>query len=180
MHGASTFPLVHVQPPTIQPISNQLDMTCYIASAPASLAKSAPDNLVVSPLLPEMKLEQGIVDAIVFGHPMPRKFESVLCPGETRSTEEELILVQDMFSRVKEQEGASGRRLNIFARPGVEREMSDYNRTLQDEVNSDFCQEVFEGIVTKVSEQGGSFSFELPHQSTHESIRTCLDRKSVV
>ena len=160
--------------PTIQPVSNELDRTCYIVSAFASLAESASDSLLVSPLLPEMKLEQGIVDAIVFDHPMPRKFESIVCPGEAASTTEGNLIVNDLIFRAKEQQGQSRRRLNVFSHSNVVRETSDYDRTLQDEVNSDVCRDVFESIVWKVTDQGGSFYFELPKQRTDENARTCL------
>jgi len=157
-----------------QPVSNQIDMTCYIVSALASVADNAPDTLVVSPMLPEMKLEQGIRDRIMFGHPIPRKFESVLCPGEVSSSEEGMLLVQDVISRVKEEEGANGRHLiedNLFnlKRNDVERETED--RTLQDE---NLCQDVFGGLKSKILSKGGSFSFESPVQSTHEDVQKCL------
>ena len=158
-------------------------MTCYIVGALASVANSAPSSLLVNPLLPEMKLEQGIVDRIVFGHPMPQRFESILCPGEDSANVEKLLLVQDIFSRVEQQGGRNGRHLmsNFFAaRSGVERETQDYertafwNRTLQDEINTEVCQDLFDGLVTNVAEKGESFSFESPIQSTHENSRRCL------
>lgn len=143
-------------------------------SALASVADSAPHSLVIAPLLPELKLEQGVVDAIVFGHPVPRKFESVFCPGETSSAREATLLAEDILSRVKEQEGEGGRRLNIFSHFGVVREMSNHDRTLQGKGDSELCRDVFGGLVSRVSDKGESFSFELQHQSTHENVRTCL------
>lgn len=133
-------------------------------------------------MLPEMKLEQGIVDAIVFQPLMPKKFQSMFCPGEASSSEESMLLVEDVLSRVEEQEGASGRRLaaNFFTRSDVKRETTDYersafrNRTLQDQIDSDLCQDIFGGIDTNIAEKGGSFSFESSVQSTQEDVRRCL------
>jgi len=69
---------------------------------------------------------------------------------------------------------------NVFTRSGVERETRDYersafwNRTLRDEIDSYLCQDVFGSLQSSVAENGESFYFEAPVQSTHENVRRCI------
>lgn len=141
-----------------------------------------------------MKLEKGILNSIVYDIQMPRKFESVFCPGQLNSNEDGEQSVQGILSRVKQQEGSNARRLekkNLFERDeddeenttdsDVTRETRDYerspfwNRTLQDDAKFDLCQSFFEDLQSDVPTKGASFYFESPvHQSTDDTARECL------
>jgi hypothetical protein len=164
-----------------QPVCNQIDKTCYFVSAHASVAEAAPYSLVVTPVLPEMKMREGLVDHIVSGHPLPRHFQSLFCPGEASDHAEGLDLTNDILTRMKRREDSEGRHLvsKHFLRYGDvetrDKERAEFwDRTLRQEINTDLCEDVFNALEIEVSSKGDSFSFVAVLQSSQEALRKCF------
>lgn len=85
-----------------QTLSNEQDMTCYYVSSTSSRAASAPSSLVVSPLLPEMKMQEGIFDYIDKEESEPFHLYSMLCPGHSSSKEEARLITLNIVDAVHE------------------------------------------------------------------------------
>lgn len=156
-------------------------MTCYFVSALASVAEAAPEFLAVSPLLPEMKMQEGLVDHIVFGHPMSRRIQSIFCPSEASDHAEGLDLTNIILTRMKEREDGEGHHLvsNHFLRPGGaetrDKERADFwNQTLRQKICADLCNNVFDALDIEVSNNGDSFSVVTTFQVTQEALQNCL------
>ena len=156
-------------------------MTCYFVSALASVAASAPDSLEVGPVLPEMKMQQGLVDKIAYGTLMPRRFQAIFCPGEASNESEGLDLVNDIRTRLGQREGNGGRHLiaNHFLRSGGIETRDDeraafWSRALQTNIDANQCQDLLDTLQIEVSDTADSFSFESTIQETDETVRNCL------
>ena len=85
-----------------QALSNEQDLTCYYVSSTSSRAASAPSSLVVSPLLPEMKMQEGIFDYIDKEESEPFHLYSMLCPGHSSSKEEARLITLNIVDAVHE------------------------------------------------------------------------------
>lgn len=145
------------------------------------MAEAAPDSLVVSPVLPEMKMQEGLVDHLVSRHPLPRHFQSIFCPGVASDNAEGLDLTNDVLSRMKWREDTLGRQLDSdpFLRSGDvetrDKERAEFwYRTLRQEMNSSLCENVFNALEIEVSSKGDSFSAVTTPQSSREALRKCL------
>jgi hypothetical protein len=128
-----------------------------------------------------MKMQKGLVDHIVSGHPLPRHFQSIFCRGEARDNAEGLDLTNDILSRMKWREGTLRRQLVFepFLRYGDvetrDKERAEFwDRTLRQEINADLCEDVFSALEIEVSSKGDSFSVVAALQSSQEALRKCL------
>mmetsp|Transcript_20016 Transcript_20016/g.57462 ORF Transcript_20016/g.57462 Transcript_20016/m.57462 type:complete len:1210 (-) Transcript_20016:1521-5150(-) len=87
---------------TMMALSNEQDMTCYYVSSTSSRAESVPSSLVVSPLLPEMKMQEGLFDSIDKEESEPFHLYSMLCPGHSSSKEEARLITLNIVESVHE------------------------------------------------------------------------------
>jgi hypothetical protein len=128
-----------------------------------------------------MKMQEGIVDHILSGHPLSRHFQSIFCPGEASDNAEGLDLTNAILSRMNWREGSVGRQLvsDPFLRSGDvetrDKERAEFwDRTLRQEINADLCEDVFNALEIEVSNKGDSFSVVTALQSSQEALRKCL------
>ena len=145
------------------------------------MAEAAQDFLAVSPLLPEMKMQEGLVDHIVFGQPMPRHIQSIFCPGEASDYAEGLDLTNIILSRMKDREDDQGHHhaSNHFLRSGGietrDKERAEFwNHALRQKISVDLCTKVIDALDIEVSSEGDSFSVVTTLPATQEALQKCL------
>lgn len=140
------------------------------------MAESAPDSLAVSPVLPEMKMQEGLVDNIVFGHSMPRHIQSIFCPGEVSNHAQGLDLTNVILTRMKERENDEGHHLvsKHFLRSGAVKTRGKQRAEFWKRALRQNCNDMFDALDVEVSSKGDSFSAITALRATQEAPQSCL------
>ena len=132
-------------------MKNKYEKTCFIATATFEVADSAPEGLVVQPLMSEMKVESGTTEAIEQSLEGAVKYDAMLCPGASKGAEEAEGLAREVVEMMRDVR-SDGRSLisSVFLRDGMEDEHErrvDWDRTLSEGIDADHqCQDLFEDV----------------------------------
>lgn len=171
-------------------VYNDYDKSCYIVSATTEAAQNAPSSLVVTPLIPEAKLREGLIDDIEHGEPMPTAIHCIFAPGVSYTTEEAKNLADSIIQTLLEE--ADSRRFlttddslrrhvsHSFLRTDADTktrhdEMHEFwQRNLVAGMESGSCDDMYDLLQVEVADASVGFTVGWPTDDQSWGVRQCL------
>jgi len=175
--------------PGMATIYNGYDKSCYIVSATYQVAESAPSYLVVTPLVVEGKIREGVLDEIDSRDAL-KGLQLIFCPGlglDEESAKNKVTSIIDGFYEREDNKGRllSNDSLNLqishrFLRTDAlestrHEEMQQFwKRKLQDGIEAGLCDEFHNNIEVEIDDFDDGFTVMVPPEFQTMEFRECM------